>query len=245
MEKKIYTERVIWTGTFLGGPLVTGYLMAENFKVLNEPEKVKRTWIFSIIATIIIFGGLFIIPNIEKVPNYLIPLLYTSLAYFLAQYYQGEKIKAFISNGGLTYKWSRALVIGLIGAIIIILPIIVFTFLTTTVSSLAVTSKTYGTMKHEIAYDKTNISEIEIDNVASGFIQTGFFDLAETKYTFVKKKNNIYEVSISCNNTVSETPEALEPFIQLKKDMQKLFPSKKIVFNLVVDNLDNIVKKIE
>jgi hypothetical protein len=59
MTKKIYTDRLIWAGTFLGGPLVAGYLIAENFKVFNEPNKVKLTWIYAIIATIVIFGGVF------------------------------------------------------------------------------------------------------------------------------------------------------------------------------------------
>ena len=28
---KIYNERAIWAGTFIGGPLAGGYLIAENF----------------------------------------------------------------------------------------------------------------------------------------------------------------------------------------------------------------------
>ena len=59
MTRKIYSNRLIELGTLLGGPLVAGYLIAENFKTLNEPEKVKITWIFSILATVIIFGVFF------------------------------------------------------------------------------------------------------------------------------------------------------------------------------------------
>lgn len=36
---KIYKDRAIWAGTFLGGPLVAGYLIAENFKVFNEKKR--------------------------------------------------------------------------------------------------------------------------------------------------------------------------------------------------------------
>ena len=47
--QKIYKERAIRVGTFLGRPLVAGSLIAENFKVFNQPAKAKIAWIYSII----------------------------------------------------------------------------------------------------------------------------------------------------------------------------------------------------
>ena len=66
---KIYKDRAFWVGTFLGGPLVAGYLFSENFKSLGQPEKVKPTWIITIIATVVIFGGIFMIPENINIPN--------------------------------------------------------------------------------------------------------------------------------------------------------------------------------
>ena len=66
---KVYKERAIWVGTFLGGPLVAGYLIAENFKVFHQNDRVKKTWIYSIIATIVIFGVAFAIPDNIKIPK--------------------------------------------------------------------------------------------------------------------------------------------------------------------------------
>ena len=40
--QKIYKNRAIEIATFLGGPLVAGYLIAENFKAFNEPDKSKK-----------------------------------------------------------------------------------------------------------------------------------------------------------------------------------------------------------
>lgn len=39
---KIYKDKTIYIATFLGRPLVAGYLIANNFKVFNEPTKVKK-----------------------------------------------------------------------------------------------------------------------------------------------------------------------------------------------------------
>ncbi|HVT85837.1 MAG TPA: hypothetical protein VHD35_11600 [Chitinophagaceae bacterium] len=127
---KLYKDRAIYVGTFLGGPLVAGYLAAENFKQLGQTDRVKTTWIIAILATMIIFGAVFLIPNIEKVPNYIIPLIYTGIAQFLVQKYQGLAIKTHIAAGGQTYSVWRAVWIGLVGLAILIAIIFVIILLT-------------------------------------------------------------------------------------------------------------------
>ena len=129
--KRIYKDRAIWVATYLGGPLVAGYLISENFKAFNEIDKAKKTWIYTIIVTIIIFGGFFSIPEgiLESVPRYFIPLIYTAIAYFLVEHFQGKNISAFIALEGKTFGWLRVIGISLIGlAITFILLFVFFTF---------------------------------------------------------------------------------------------------------------------
>jgi len=116
--RKIYKDRAIWVGTFLGGPLVAGYLIAENFKTFNEVDKVKKTWIYTIIGTILIFGAVILIPDGVKIPNQIIPLIYTAIAYFFVERFQKKNCSAYIALGGKTFGWWRTIAIGLIGLII-------------------------------------------------------------------------------------------------------------------------------
>src|SRR6187200_478744 len=109
---KLYKDKLVYTSTFLGGPLAAGYLIAQNYKHLGKEEKVKNTWIIAIISTIIIFGGAFFIPGIENMPKYIIPIMYTGIAQFLVQRFQGKEIKAHIEQGGETYSVWRAVLIG-------------------------------------------------------------------------------------------------------------------------------------
>jgi hypothetical protein len=125
---KLYKD--IYVGTFLGGPLVAGYLATENCKQLGQTDKVKTIWAIAILATIIIFGGVFLIPNIMKVPIYIIYLIYTGIAQFLIQKFQGEAIKAHIAAGGQTYSVRRVLYIGLVGLVILIAIFFVIILLT-------------------------------------------------------------------------------------------------------------------
>ena len=131
---KIYKDRAIYVGTFLGGPLVAGYLIAENFKLLGQKRKVGTTWAVAIAATILIFGSVFLIPNAEKIPNYIVPILYTALAQFLVQKYQGAAIKAHIESGGQTFSIWRATWIGFVGLAFLLIVIFAIVMVTNSYS---------------------------------------------------------------------------------------------------------------
>ena len=127
--KRIYKDNMIWVGTYLGGPLVAGYLIAENFKSFNEINKAKKTWIFTITGSILIFFGVSQIPDSVNIPNYIIPLFYTAIAYGLVKHYQDKNISAYIALGGKSFGWWRTIIVSLIGLIITFASIFGFAFL--------------------------------------------------------------------------------------------------------------------
>jgi peptidoglycan/LPS O-acetylase OafA/YrhL len=116
---KIYKERAIYVGTFLGGPLVAGYLAAENFKKLAQPDKARSAWLIAIASTIALVAIVFLIPNIEKIPSYIIPIIYAGLAQYLVQKNQGAAIKLHVEKGGPVFSVWRAAWLGLIGAAVL------------------------------------------------------------------------------------------------------------------------------
>jgi hypothetical protein len=242
---RIYKKRAMEVGTFIGGPIALGYFIAENFKVFNEPEKVRLTWIYTIIVTILIFGGVFLIPKIDKIPNDLIPLIYTGIGILLVNRYQKEKIDKHIGLGGLAYSWWRTIGIALIALTITIIPILTIAYFSVSSTTPTITSKTYGVIKNEIDFDKSNISESEIDKLADGFTKIDFFNPVQKKYVYVNKIGNNYEISISCNNKIENNVDLINAFAQLRTEMQTLFPNNKIIFNLVVDDIHNVVKRLE
>ena len=52
---KLYTENAIRVATFLGGPLIAGYLIADNYRQLGEERHIQTTWLITILATVAIF----------------------------------------------------------------------------------------------------------------------------------------------------------------------------------------------
>jgi hypothetical protein len=242
---KIYKDRAIWAGTFLGGPLVTGYLIAENFKAFNEPAKAKKTWIISILATIVIFGTAFLIADSINVPNQIIPLIYTAIAYYIVQKFQESNITAHINAGGQFFSWWRTIGISILGVIITLAIIFGFALVFESITGTSIATKTYGKIKHKIAYDANSLTEAEADKMAEAFVQTNFFDEEIAKYVYAIKENNNYEISLSVIEGTGDDPQALQYFTDLRTDFQALFTNNKIIFKLVVDDLENVVKRIE
>lgn len=245
LNQKIFKDKAFWVGTFLGGPLVAGYFLAENFKVFKEFDNVKKSWIYAILTTIVVFVIAFSIPENVNIPNQLIPLVYTGIAYFLVVHFQGDKIREHLDSGGKSHSWWRIIGVSLIGLIVTTLPILGYAFFSNSASGFSTETRTYGIMKHEIAFDGDNITASEIDDIATGFKKTTYFDNAVTKYVYAKEENGSYILYLSVVDGIENDSYALAPFIQLREDMQKEFPNNKIIINLVVDYLDNVVKKIE
>jgi hypothetical protein len=114
-QQKIYTLRSIQVATFLGGPIIAGYLISENYRAFNEDKKSKMAILIGVFATILLFGIIFMLPDTKKVPTYIIPLAYSWGTYILVQQLMGAQMKAHFAAAGEAYTIWRALLASLIG----------------------------------------------------------------------------------------------------------------------------------
>ncbi|HEY4110297.1 hypothetical protein [Puia sp.] len=117
---KLYKDSHIGIATFLGGPLIGGYLAAENFNRLGAPRGARNAWIIGIVSTLLIFSAVFLVPGITNLPTFVIPLLYSTITRVLVQKYQGNALRAHGANGGQYYNPWRAVGISLIGAALLL-----------------------------------------------------------------------------------------------------------------------------
>nr|WP_294946065.1 hypothetical protein [uncultured Mucilaginibacter sp.] len=118
IDAKIYSVNQIRLATFLGGPLVAGYLAAINFRAFNEYYEARNGWMLAIAFSVIIFAAVFLLPETIHMPNWIIPLAYAWLTSILIARYQGRQIREHFKAGGQNYDWGRTIVIALIGAVI-------------------------------------------------------------------------------------------------------------------------------
>ena len=127
---KIFTDRKLWLGSMLGGPLMAGYILYKNYKVFNEYNNAKKVLIITILFTIVLFTIIFIMPENINIPNQLIPLIYTGMAWGLLKHLQGDKIEKHINDGGQLIGWGKTLLITILFLIITFVPVLlIFTIL--------------------------------------------------------------------------------------------------------------------
>jgi len=130
---ELYSQRAISIATYFGGPLAAGILARQNFINLGEERLGKNALIIGIISTIFLFVGIFLIPEeiIDKVPNAIIPLLYTGIIYLVIEKYQGSKLKEHKENSRPFYSAWKATGVGAVCMLILLGGIFGYAYLST------------------------------------------------------------------------------------------------------------------
>jgi hypothetical protein len=111
MEEKIklYSQTAMAIATYLGGPLAAGILIRRNSLNLGREREGLMALIIGTVSTIFLFWGIFQIPEpiLDKIPNVLIPAVYTAIIYMIVEKMHGEMLKKYEF-----YSLWRALGIG-------------------------------------------------------------------------------------------------------------------------------------
>lgn len=118
---KIYKEKAVWLGTLLGGPLVTGYFISQNYKVFGEHEKAKQARAYSHIATVLLLAFMFTILDSVDTLGAFLPLSYTIISFYLVKHFQKKDMHQHLETGGAVFGWGRIITIGLIGLLIMMI----------------------------------------------------------------------------------------------------------------------------
>ncbi len=116
---KFFSEKNLWVGAFLGGPLVAGYMIARNFSALGEPARATNTWRVVLPLTVILFAGIAMIPEDVNIPNFVFSMSYALLSVHFLKKYQGHQLALHKEAGGVNYSWWMVVGISLLGALVI------------------------------------------------------------------------------------------------------------------------------
>lgn len=128
---KLYSQTAISIATYFGGPLAAGILTRRNFINLGKEQLGKNALIIGIISTMLLFVGIFSIPQniIDKIPNIIIPLFYTIIINLVVDKYQGSNLKEHKQKNRPFYSVWKATGIGIICMLILLGGIFSYAFL--------------------------------------------------------------------------------------------------------------------
>lgn len=181
-SKKLFSQKAIAIATYFGGPAAAGYLVKKNYDAYNQSDKGKIAFIIGIVSTLLIYAGIFSIPEqiIDKIPNVLIPGIYTLIIYYIVEKIQGQWLNQHKKSGGEFYSGWKATGIGAIFMVILLAIIAGTSFITEDLSKPDFDITTY---KNEAA------KFVENENKALAVYQV--IDSAEPQYLIKEFSNGI------------------------------------------------------
>lgn len=243
-QERIYTSRAILVSTLLTGPIVGGYMLAENFRAFGERSRATRSLVISILGTLLLFIATISIPFLERLPPIVFSAAFAWTIYFTVQHYLSERMSAHFKAGGKKTGLGKVILVCVLGGLITVALAFGTSYLYTLATQNLVI-KNYGALQHEIGYDPGNITVEEVDRIAAALTSAAYFD-SEAKTTVdVTKEDGRYELFLYCTDSVRNNREAFEAYADLRNDVQKSFPDNKIVVNLVINTQDNVIKRLE
>ncbi len=110
-RRPLYSPKQVAAAAFLGSPIAGCWLLASNFDALDQPATRRRSLLWGLLSTLVLFVLSLFLP--KSFPNSVLPIAYTVAIYHLATQYQGAAFAAHRAAGGSRYSSWRVAGIGL------------------------------------------------------------------------------------------------------------------------------------
>lgn len=250
---ELYSQRAISIATYFGGPLAAGILARQNFINLGKEQLGKNALIIGIISTILLFVGIFSVPDyiIDKIPNPLIPLVYTGIIYLIIEKYQGSELKEHKEKNRPFYSAWKATGIGAICMLFLLGSIFGYAFL----SPDDFDTKTYDNgiaefnKNEEKALQLFSIIESSSPDQAISHIDT--VGLPAWKQNLVildnlDKIEGLYDQFKKQNETLRQYSKLrIETFILIKKALSENTNSYDEQIEKLNEQIENVLKQLQ
>lgn len=198
-SQKIFTNKAISVATFFGGPLAAGFLISKNYKAFGNDNAARNSIFIGIISTILLFAGIFMLPEkiIDRIPQALIPAIYTAIIAGLVEKLQGQKIKSFLDNNGQKASNWQAAGYGFLGLLIIAGFLVIMIFAIPTEGY----EKSINIEKNVILHYNKKIDESKSQMIANVIKQSGFMEGSEGADIFLSDEIKNYRLKFVLADT--------------------------------------------
>jgi len=236
-KKRIFTNKAISVATFFGGPLAAGFLIAKNFKVFEKPNAARNSTFIGILTTILLFTGILLAPEdiINKLPQPLIPAVYTLIIAALVYWLQGAEIKKFLNNDGQKASNWIAAGYGFVGLIITL----GFSFFIAFSIPPEGYEKSIDVNENVVLYYNDEIKEAKTKEIANELKNSGYFNGSRGADLFLDNQKDHYKLKFVLPDTsVIQDPLFVRDFNEFENYLNdNLSFSKKILIGFTDINL--------
>ncbi len=118
---KFYSANAICLATFLGGPLIAGYLIRANYRALAEEQKAQQALVLGIVSTLLFLVALLLLPVelVDRIPNYIFPAIFTGIVGWIVEVKQGNILRQHKENNKEFYSNWKAAGLAFLSALIL------------------------------------------------------------------------------------------------------------------------------
>lgn len=240
--KKLFSQKAIAIATYFGGPAAAGYLVKKNYESYNQEDNGKKAFLIGIISTLLIFAGIFSIPEhiIDKIPNVIIPAIYTGIIYLIVEKIQGKWLKEHKDSGGEFYSGWKATGIGAIFMVILLALIMGTAFIAGDLSQPDFDTVTYDKeVARFVENENTSLAVFNVINTA----EPQYLIKEFSKGTVLWKENK--EIINGLNSIENLPAELLEQNKKLLEYCDLRIQHNEIIVKAISEDTDKYVSEID
>jgi hypothetical protein len=204
IDFRLYTQKSITIATFLGGPLIGGYMLARNLWNLDKHKWAVISLLIGLGLTVaaLIYG--FSTPAYfqSKVPLLFIAPISASMIFILIELFHNKDIQQFLVNGGKKASTKTAALIGVLGFVLLgfIVSIHVFT------REAEYEIMTFGNLEHQVLYNEAVPPE-EIQRLGNFLLEQEYFNNFQKRSVVFLSKDHHYELKLISDTRFWGDPE--------------------------------------
>jgi len=101
LTRKVYSKGQILLSAIIGGPLVAGYLISQNYKTFGETEVSKKSLLVTVVSTIVFLIMITALPEsmTRNIPNLTFALIPVGVISWFVQTHQAKHIDEYLQKG--------------------------------------------------------------------------------------------------------------------------------------------------
>ncbi|MCZ6674187.1 MAG: hypothetical protein O7C75_14755 [Verrucomicrobia bacterium] len=236
----LFSIRAIGVATFLGGPLAGGVLIGLNFDKLGNKKARNYAYVLGTLSTVLIFWGILSLPSsiIDRVPNLLIPAIYTFIVVNLAKKFQLKAIESNLERGGNNGSGWVVAGVSLVAMALILATIVGYAW---SIKPYEFEGEAYihGIQKNEI-YHNEDVEEQTLKQFGDYLMEWGYFHPEYAGTAQIQKVNSGYKVYLAYPKMHWIDPGFLEKIRSLGSDLEEQVLKDKVAIILVSEDTNGI-----
>lgn len=206
----LYTTGQVRGGAFLGGPLAAVWILALNYRSMKESALAKRTLVFGLLATVVVFTIAYFLP--ESMPRFVIGLGLMIGAGAIADQIQGSRLAKQMELGAKRASNWKVVGIACTSLVISLTILIGVVFAITHMPS-----EDFGPDEH--VYYQNGATSAEARSVGTFLEEYGFFGQGGPADVVLNRTSNGYKLDLMVIDSAITDTELESVFSELAQEL--------------------------